>query len=156
MLTTSFTNFPINLLTMHSLFNKGLKYSSTPAWNHIESRVLSPDLPSPITRSTEDFHSDHSSRSSMVGDSLHSSPSGSPYGSNQALTRVAGNFWAACTPIVEWSCFCFNVFEFINITFNDAVDVFLSKCTLNNQMGCLMEVMKPSTDRLGSLSNGWR
>jgi hypothetical protein len=133
----------------------GLKFSSTPAWNHIESRVLSPDMPSPITRSTEDFHSDHSSRSSVIGDSLHSSPSGSPYGSNQALTRVTGIFFELHVPSSEFLFQCFlNSLIFI---FNDAVDVFLSKCTLNiNQMGCLMEVMKPSTDRLGSLSNGWR
>ncbi|XP_059483278.1 uncharacterized protein LOC132201269 isoform X2 [Neocloeon triangulifer] len=72
--------------TLARMQEESLKYSSTPY--HIESRVLSPDLPSPITRSTEDFQSDHSSRSSMVGDSLHSSPSGSPYGSNQALTKV--------------------------------------------------------------------
>ncbi|XP_065338244.1 uncharacterized protein LOC135938506 isoform X1 [Cloeon dipterum] len=75
--------------TLARMQEESLKCVSTPAWNTFESRVLSPELPSPITRSTEDFHSDHSSRSSAVGDSLHSSPSGSPYGSNQTLTKVA-------------------------------------------------------------------
>lgn len=65
----------------------------------------------------------------MVGDSLHSSPSGSPYGSNQALTRVTGNssllhappFWSEHVSVsmflnfililllmMRWMYFCLN------------------------------------------------
>ncbi|KAF4519306.1 hypothetical protein B566_EDAN005245 [Ephemera danica] len=72
---------------------ESLRFSSTPWKSSSEGRQqfqhTSCDLPSPITRSSEDFHSDHSesrsSRSSAVGDSLHSSPAGSPFGSSQAL-----------------------------------------------------------------------